>query len=108
MNDNITIGTVVTSKAGRDKKRSFIVMDILDEQYVLLADGCLRKIENPKKKKIKHLFVEKTVIDSIKLKLTEKKQVFNAEIRNCLLSAGYNHDKIDEEDQLVKGRSNRC
>lgn len=98
MNDNLKIGSVVTSKAGRDKGRSFIVMEIVDEQFVLIVDGCLRKIERPKKKKLMHLTVHNEVIDSLNTKLEEKKQVFDAEIRNCLLSAGFNHDKIGEEE----------
>jgi len=92
------IGTVATSKAGRDKGRSFIIVGICDEQHVYVADGSLRKLEKPKKKKLKHLILQKTVIDGIKSKIYEKKQIFNAEIRNCLLSHGYNHGKISEEE----------
>ena len=51
----IGIGSVVRSRAGRDSGRDFLVIGILDEEYVLLADGDLRKAEKPKKKKIKHL-----------------------------------------------------
>ena len=47
-------GRVVISKSGRDKGRSFVVFEI-DDRYVWLADGKLRKIEAPKKKNIKHL-----------------------------------------------------
>ena len=96
--NNIEIGTVVTSTAGRDKGRSFIVVGIIDEQHVYVADGTLRKLENPKKKKLKHLQVHNIVIDSIKTKIYEKKQVFNAEIRNCLLSHGFKSVKISEEE----------
>lgn len=96
--NKIEIGTVVTSTAGRDKGRSFITVGVADEQHVYVADGSLRKLENPKKKKMKHLQVHNIVIDSIKTKIYEKKQVFNAEIRNCLLSHGFNHGKISEEE----------
>lgn len=92
------IGTVATSTAGRDKGRSFIIVGVCDEQNVLVADGSLRKLEKPKKKKLKHLHLHNTVVEGIKLKIYEKKQVFNAEIRNCLLSHGYNHGKISKEE----------
>ncbi len=51
----LTIGQFVRSKAGRDKGRVFIIVDVIDDQYVLVADGDLRRIGNPKKKKVKHL-----------------------------------------------------
>lgn len=48
-------GDIVISKAGRDKGRPFIVLEPLEEGYVLLVDGDLRKLDKPKKKKILHL-----------------------------------------------------
>lgn len=49
------IGDLVISKSGRDKGRKLVVTGITDENYVLIADGDLRKVENPKRKKLKHL-----------------------------------------------------
>ena len=49
------IGDFVLSLSGRDKGRTLMVVGIIDEAYVYIADGSLRKLENPKKKKIKHL-----------------------------------------------------
>ena len=51
----IDIGSVVRSRAGRDAGRLFLVIGILDEEFVLLSDGDLRKAEKPKKKRRKHL-----------------------------------------------------
>jgi len=48
-------GQFVLSIAGRDKGRIFAVMEITDEDYVMIADGMLRSINKPKKKKLKHL-----------------------------------------------------
>lgn len=47
---DITIGQVVKSKAGRDKGRIFLVLDIIDDQHILIVDGDLRKLDNPKRK----------------------------------------------------------
>ncbi len=47
-------GRVVISKAGRDKNNFFIVLNTVGER-VYIADGKIRKIENPKAKNIKHL-----------------------------------------------------
>lgn len=51
------LGSIVISVSGRDKSRIFIIVGVLDEEHVAIADGRLRKIEKPKKKKLKHLRV---------------------------------------------------
>lgn len=48
------IGQVVRSKAGRDNGKAFIVVRI-EDNYVYVADGATRKLECPKKKKLKHI-----------------------------------------------------
>lgn len=82
----ITLGQIVNSKAGRDKDRYFIVVGIVNKEYVLLADGNLRKIGNPKKKKIKHLNIHTCLADSIKDRLENDKKVLDADLRKCLQS----------------------
>ena len=48
------VGRVVLSRAGRDQGHLFVIVDVIDENYVAIANGCQRKVDNPKKKKIKH------------------------------------------------------
>jgi len=48
-------GRVVLSTQGRDAGRYFIILQVIDEQYVMMADGLTRKLAHPKKKKVKHL-----------------------------------------------------
>ena len=55
-------GQIVKSKAGRDKDRFFVVLEINDESYLTLVDGDLRKLSKPKRKKVKHIMVTNTVI----------------------------------------------
>ena len=49
------IGDIVLASAGRDADRLFVVVGILDKEYVLLADGRSRRADAPKKKKIRHI-----------------------------------------------------
>lgn len=51
----LNIGDVVISTAGRDKGRKMVVVGIVDADHVFVADGDLRKIEKPKKKKNRHI-----------------------------------------------------
>ena len=50
------LGQLVVSLAGRDKGCiCAVVGESDDEGFVLIADGKVRKVERPKKKKLKHL-----------------------------------------------------
>lgn len=75
------LGEYVISKAGRDKDRIFIVMSILDDVYVTVADGDLRRVENPKKKKMKHLNPIEEISEEIADKLNSNKKVTNLSVR---------------------------
>jgi len=55
MQQSINEGDFVVSLAGRDRGRTFIVTKDCGDGYVLIADGKLRKVEKPKRKKQKHL-----------------------------------------------------
>ena len=62
-----------------------MVTDVVDSDYVLIADGMLRKLEKPKKKKIKHLEKSPFVLNERLLqKLNEGKKVTNAELRKTI------------------------
>lgn len=80
---DVCIGSVVISKAGRDKGRNFVVV-AMEGEFVYLCDGDLRKSDSPKKKKLKHLAVTNTVCDYIGDKIKGNKKVTNTEIRRAL------------------------
>ena len=54
-------GQIVKSLSGRDKDRYFVVLAV-QEEFVWLSDGKMRKLEHPKCKKIKHIQITKTVV----------------------------------------------
>ena len=79
------IADLVVSLSGRDKNRIFMVTELVDSNYVLIADGTLRKLEKPKKKKIKHLKKSELVLNERLLqKISEGKKITNAELRKAL------------------------
>ena len=80
----LMLGQLVKSIVGRDKGRFMVVIDVIDENYVYIADGDLRKVENPKKKKVKHLKVFNLKVDLIVDKLNNKQKVYNEEIKKAL------------------------
>lgn len=78
------LGRVVLAKAGRDKGKLFVIIDILDEDYVRIANGVNRTMEKPKMKKIKHLSETPFYLEGIRQKLKEGIKIFDAELRKNL------------------------
>ena len=81
---NSKVADVVKSTAGRDKDKYFVVVDIIDENFLFVADGNLRKIDNPKKKRRKHLKATGLNIEYIEEKISSKQKLTNADIRKNL------------------------
>lgn len=79
----ISVGSVVISKAGRDKTDWFIVLG-LDGDYAMLANGASRKVDKPKKKKLKHLQMTNYISDFIREKMKNSGTVEDFELRNAL------------------------
>ena len=79
----ITPGQVVYSKCGRDKGGAFIVISA-EGDYVYIADGKLRKLENPKRKKLKHIQATKYVFAEIKEKVMNEGYLLDADLRKAL------------------------
>lgn len=73
----ITVGMLVYSKAGRDKRNLFLVLDI-ENEYAYIADGDMRKAEKPKKKKLIHLQKINKVFENV------NKDISNSEIRRII------------------------
>ena len=81
---DVFAGEIVFSKAGRDKDKPFVVMKVIDAQYVFLADGRLRRVDQPKKKKIKHLLKSGHVASYIQQKLDAGVKVTNPDLKRAL------------------------
>lgn len=78
------LGQVVYSKQGRDSGRYYAVIEIVDDTYVKIADGKLRRVKSPKLKKVKHLKTKGDMLDKISEKLKQNAQVFDTELRSAL------------------------
>lgn len=74
---------IVVSLNGRDKDKPFFVVE-KEDIYVMLCDGKSRRIDRPKRKKIKHLRLEAKSDCRTALKIREGLKVTNSEIRKAL------------------------
>ncbi|MGN0107543.1 MAG: RNA-binding protein [Hominilimicola sp.] len=79
----IVEGSIVRSIAGRDKGDLFIVLS-REGEFAYLANGELRKVDRPKKKKLKHLQGTNSVSEFIQNKLEAVGKVTNSEVRKAL------------------------
>ena len=76
-------GSIVRSIAGRDKGDLFVVLS-REGNFAYLANGELRKVDRPKKKKLKHIQGTKSVSEFISGNLNTQGKVTNSEVRKAL------------------------
>ncbi len=81
---NAAVGRIVVSRAGRDAGRKFVVVKVIDELFVEICDGDLRRVEKPKRKKIKHLDITDEIAEGLAEKLRSGGRITNAEVRKAL------------------------
>ncbi len=84
MTMDIDIADIVVSLNGRDKgKRLFVIAT--EGSYALLCDGKTRRIEKPKRKKLKHMRLEAKDTSHAAMKLRNGERVTNSDIRRLLV-----------------------
>ena len=92
---DISKSDIIESLAGRDKGKFFYVMDV-EDNYVLIADGKGRKLENPKRKKLKHVRRVSRTETRVAMKIQNGDKVLNSELRRELAVYG---QKFNSQNQ---------
>ena len=77
------VSDIVVSLAGHDKGEIFLVLEE-DGDFAYLANGRSRKIENPKRKKVKHLRKAGAAEGRTAEKLRGGETLTNSELRKTL------------------------
>ncbi|MGP4109086.1 KOW motif-containing protein [Virgibacillus sp. L01] len=92
------IGQVVRIKQGREAGQYAIILKLLDDRFVLLADGEKRKYDRPKKKNLHHIEVMDYISPEVQNSLLETGRVTNGKLRFAI-------DKFVKEivTDLMKG-----
>lgn len=83
----ISKSDIIISLAGRDAGQLFYVLDVQDE-YVLIVDGKGRKLENPKRKKLKHVRRVSRTDSRVAQKISSGEKLLNSELRRDLAKFG--------------------
>ncbi|NLU50799.1 MAG: RNA-binding protein [Syntrophomonadaceae bacterium] len=84
MQDEDLVGRLVFSRAGRDRGRALLVLKMLNDRLVMVVDGDLRTLENPKPKNLKHLQVTNRVARDVREKVARGDPLDNALIRRAI------------------------
>ena len=84
---DISKSDIIESLAGRDKGKLFYVIET-EENFVLIADGRGRKLENPKRKKLKHVRRVSRTETRVAVKIQNGDKVLNSELRRDLATFG--------------------
>lgn len=75
------IGQVVRIERGREAGQYAVIIDFVDDGFVLLADGEKRKYDRPKKKNIQHVSCTSFVSPEVQHSLLETGRVTNGKLR---------------------------
>lgn len=78
------IGQIVEIMRGRDQQKYAVIIEILDERFVLIADGDKRKFDSPKRKNILHLKLYDEISREVADSIRESGRVTNGKIRYAL------------------------
>ena len=92
--EEISRSDIVISMAGRDQGKLFYVIGT-DGVYVLIANGKDRKLEHPKRKKLKHVRKVTRFESRIAAKLEQGEKVLNSELRRDL--AYYSQNRLSPD-----------
>lgn len=74
-------GQWVTSTAGRDRGRHYIVSAVDGGQFLWVVDGKVRKLAHPKRKNLRHVWVHDAVDSQLASRFEKGERVTDDEIR---------------------------
>jgi ribosomal protein L14E/L6E/L27E len=86
--DKLQAGKFVKSVAGRDRGKTFLVFDVLNAAFVRVIDGNSRKIQNPKKKNVRHLRVIPVDAGEMAERLALGERVTDEEVSRAISALG--------------------
>ena len=79
----VRTGMAAVSMAGHDTGRYYIIVRA-EDGYVYLADGTLRTCEHPKKKKLRHVRINRRISPEIERNLSEAGELKNEIIKRLI------------------------
>ncbi|GIP50835.1 ribosomal protein L14E (/ type) [Paenibacillus sp. J53TS2] len=91
------VGQLVKVLKGRDAGAIYVIVGILDDRFVWIADGNKRKFDEPKRKNAQHLELLPIVSSEVVHSLQESGRVTNGKLRHAVLVYQNSADSMAEE-----------
>ena len=85
-------GRIVQSIQGRDAKAYFVILNVLEDGFVAIADGDRHKLSHPKRKKTKHLRAKPVLLDLKNIR-PEGGRLQDSDLRKALEQHGFAQDR---------------
>lgn len=79
------VGQLVKVLKGRDAGAVYVIVQIVDDKFVLIADGNKRKFDQPKRKNTQHLELQPMISSEVVQSLQDSGRVTNAKLRHAVL-----------------------
>ena len=90
---DIAKSNIVRSLSGRDEGNLYFVLSA-EEDFLLLADGKHRRLENPKRKRRKHVTLVDNGVSAVAEKIRSNEKITNSELRKAIAAlSGTNPDQ---------------
>ena len=90
---DIAKSNIVRSLCGRDEGSLYFVLSA-EEDFLLLADGKHRRLENPKRKRKKHVALVENSPCAVAEKIRSNEKITNSELRKAIAAmSGANPDQ---------------
>jgi large subunit ribosomal protein L14e len=83
------IGQFVKVLRGKDEESYAVIIAIIDDRVVLIADGDKRRFDSPKKKNVLHLQLQPAISQEVLNSLQESGRVTNAKLRYVIQKFAY-------------------
>ncbi|RJE83077.1 hypothetical protein D3P07_25945 [Paenibacillus sp. 1011MAR3C5] len=83
------VGQIVKVLRGKDEESYAVVIGIIDERFVMIADGDKRRFDLPKKKNVLHLQLQPAISQEVTTSLQESGRVTNAKLRYVIQKYAY-------------------
>ncbi|MFF2890722.1 hypothetical protein [Paenibacillus sp. NPDC057967] len=83
------VGQIVKVLRGKDEESYAVVIGIIDERFVMIADGDKRRFDSPKKKNVLHLQLQPAISQEVTTSLQESGRVTNAKLRYVIQKYAY-------------------
>lgn len=75
------IGQIVKVLRGRDLGKYAVIVNIIDQRFVMIVDGDKRKFDQPKRKNLIHLMLQDEISSEVVNSLRENGRVTNGKLR---------------------------